>query len=184
LTAAGGIKVTRSFQVTDPGVTYGDLRYYQGGIQGYDVASGTWRGVNTQTVTTHTQSWFGVGIGYNSATNPGTLTTLSLTDPGWPYMLEVSFTVVAANGNTSTRWDIFCRDTNTSGAEICALTLNQNNAGFATYTSYTSWYGPITGAKTIIIDAELISGAGNLLIDSTARGSNLHVNQVAVPPSQ
>jgi len=181
LTANGGVKVTQSFESGDAGIQNGDLRYYKGTLQGYDTVGSSWHALNSATVHKIDSNWFPSGYPTNGA-NPVTLDITSLTDPGWPYMLEVVFNLTFAL-DTSTRFDFIARDNGTGGAEICSIEGPVGTNFFTTMTSYTSWYGPLTGARNIYVMAERQSGTGNLAIDAGVRASFIHCKQVATFPS-
>jgi len=182
LTALGGVKPIRSFEVGDPGSLNGDLRYYNGVLQGWDGPSSTWMGLNSAAVVTTKTNWFGGSQYGPSGTTPATLTTLALADPGWPYYIDAQFTLSYAVDSGS-RWDFFCRDGGTAGAEICAIAGALSVTNFTGTTSYRSWYGPITGTKTLYITGERISASGNLQVDFPTRACFLNVRQVAAFPS-
>lgn len=183
LIAGGGIRPIKSFEVGDAGIINGDVRYYQSFLQGYDTADGTWRGLNSARVTYTKHGWFGVSQYGPSATSPAQLTTLAVADPGWPYYIDAQFNLSYAN-DAGTRFDIFLLDNATNGPEICAAQTLQGQTIFAPVTSYRSWYGPLTGARTLYVMAIRAIGSGNLQCDFTdPRGSFLNVALVAAPPS-
>lgn len=181
LTANGGVKVTQSFESGDAGIQNGDLRYYQGALQGYDTVGSSWHALNSAMKVKTDSNWFPSGYPSNGA-NPVTLDITSLTDPGWPYMLEVDFSLTFAL-DVSTRFDFIARDNGTGGAEICAIEGPTGTNFFTTMKSYTSWYGPLTGARNIYVMAERQAGSGNLAIDSGVRASFITCRQVATFPS-
>jgi hypothetical protein len=180
LIAGGGIRPIKSFEVGDAGIQNGDLRYYNGAIQGWDSVSSAWMGVNSAAVVTTKGSWFG-GTQYGpSSTNPATLTTLALADPGWSYYIEAHF-ILSWASTSGTRWDFFCRDGSVSGTEVCAVPGTLSVTNFTSVSSYRSWYGPFTGTKTLYMAAVQIAGSGALQVDFG--GCFLHVKQVAAWPS-
>lgn len=181
LTANGGVKVTQSFESGDAGIQNGDLRYYQGALQGYDTTGSAWHALNSAYKVKVDSNWFPSGYPTNGA-NPVTLDITSLSDPGWPYMIECQFNLTFAL-DTSTRFDFIARDNATNGPEICAIEGPVGTNFFTTMTSYTSWYGPVSGARNVVVMAERQSGTGNLAIDAGVRASHIHIKQVATFPS-
>lgn len=183
LIAGGGIRPIKSFEVGDPGITQGDLRYYQSFIQAYDAVAGAWYGANSCRVTYTKHGWFGASQYGPSTTSPVTLTTLAIADPGWPYYIDAQFTLNYAN-DAGTRFDFFLNDNATNGPEISGAQSITGQTGFAPITSYRSWYGPLTGARTLYMMGIRAVGSGNLQCDFTdPRGSFLNVQLVAAPPS-
>lgn len=183
LIAGGGIRPIKAFEVGDGGIINGDVRYYQSFLQGWDGVAGAWYGLNSCRVTYTKHGWFG-GTQYGpSATSPVQLTTLAIADPGWPYYIDAQFTLNYAN-DAGTRFDFFLLDNATNGPEISAAQSLAGQTTFAPINSYRSWYGPLTGARTLYVMGIRAIGAGNLQCDFTdPRASFLNVQLVAAPPS-
>jgi len=183
LIAGGGIRPTKSFEVGDGGIINGDVRYYQSGLQGWDGVAGAWYGLQCDKIVTTKHGWFGGSQYGPSTTSPAQLTTLALADPGWPYYIEAEFNLAYAV-DSGTRFDFFLLDNATNGPEISACQGTISITAFTNIRSYRSWYGPLTGTRTLYVMAIRASGAGNLQCDFTdPRASYLNVSQVAARPS-
>ena len=137
-------------------MTNGMQRSIAGDPQTY--ANGQWRGQVTRSAS---QTTF-----FNTTIYDGTETgvaTLSISDPGWPYILDTSAVVLVA-AQASTYVNVQCRLDSVTGAVI-SQTSNRSGqlpAGEAipiplgTFPSAT-----LTGAHTVIVTATRTLGSGN-----------------------
>lgn len=143
LRGPGGIAITRAFQQAEWGVDYGDVRYWNGRLEGWNAEATTgWRplGVdNVQYVTT--------GFTYGSQTASMTSNVISVPDPGYPYYLEGEFSAHTFPNVAATRWDLVVRLDGAAGT-ILANGVETNTAGSR---QRTPWFrsAALTGAHSI-----------------------------------
>jgi hypothetical protein len=152
LRGPGGIALTRSFQQVEWGVDYGDVRYWNGRLEGWNAEATTgWRplGVdNVQYVTT--------GFTYGSQTASMTSNIISVPDPGYPYYLEGEFSAHTFPNVAATRWDLVVRLDSAAGT-VLANGIETNAAGAR---QRTPWFrtAALTGAHSIYCRFEKLFG--------------------------
>jgi hypothetical protein len=142
--AQGGVKVVRGFETGIAGIDYGDLRYWNGHIEGWNAEATTgWRPVGVDNVQAT-----GAGFTYGSQSASLTVQTVSIPDPGYPYSIEGE---VSANCNAdagATRWDLVSRLDSSGGTYlghgICTGTTSARIA--------TNFYrsAVLTGAHSVL----------------------------------
>jgi len=85
-TAQGGVHVARSFESSTAGIDYGDLRYWNGMVQGWNAEATTgWRPIAAAPVD---NVQYGGTFTYGTYSVNGTMATVNIADPGYPYYLE------------------------------------------------------------------------------------------------
>lgn len=150
----------RSSAITAP--ADGDMAMVNGYPTFY--RSGQWRGIVTTTAGTTT--FFATTI--NDATEAG-IANVVISDPGWPYILDVS-AVVAVSAQADTWVNVRARLDTVSGTVIAqdSVRSGQEPAGEAIMIPLGSFAtGTLTGSHTVIVTARRTLGTGNWNVLST-----------------
>jgi hypothetical protein len=137
-------------------MTNGKQRSIAGDPQIY--ANGQWRGIVHRSASQTT--FFNTTIADGSEVG---VATLSIPDPGWPYILDTSAVVIVA-AQASTYVNVQVRLDSVSGAVI-SQTVNRSGqlpAGEAIPIPLGTWpSGTLTGAHSVVVTAARTLGSGN-----------------------
>lgn len=172
----GGVRNIRAFQSAETGIDYGDLRYWNGRIEGWNAEATTgWRPVGVDNVQRVTGGW----VSYAVKTVNTTLQTISIPDPGYPYFIEGELSANIFNVTTSpfTHWDLLARLDTTGGTILGSCNIETDRATRVK----TEWMrsGPYTGAHSIVARLEKVTGSDvNFFSDAIA-----HLRIVPQPPA-
>jgi hypothetical protein len=137
-------------------MTNGMQRSIAGDPQIY--ANGQWRGIIARSAS---QTTF-----FNTTVYDGTETgvaTLSISDPGWPYILDVSACVQVA-AQASTYVNVQCRLDSTSGSVVSQSSVRSGQlpAGEVIMVPLSVFpTGTLTGAHSVIVTCTRTLGSGN-----------------------
>jgi hypothetical protein len=147
--AQGGIKPIRSFESGAAGLDYGDMRYWNGRIEGWNAEATTgWRPVSAAPVD---NVQYGGTFTYGTYTVAGTMATIAIADPGYPYYIEGEASLNMSVDN-ATRWDCVARLDTAGGTYlghgICTFTVASRIK--------TNWFrsAVLTGAHSVLFRME------------------------------
>jgi hypothetical protein len=170
----GGVRNIRSFEFANAGIDYGDLRYWNGHVEGWNAEATTgWRPVGVDNVLS------GTG-GFSYLTNQAasfTVNTISIPDPSYPYYIEGEFSGIANNAASGGGWSVVARLDTTSGTILGDAFVGTTD----NHRQRTSWWRSSvqTGAHSIVCRMEKQFGAANGNFNSDGR---YHVRIVPQPP--
>lgn len=171
----GGVRNIRNHQSAELGIDYGDLRYWNGRIEGWNAEATTgWRPVGVDNVQRVTGGW-----SYGVKTVDTTLQTIAIPDPGYPYFIEGELSANIFNVTISpfTRWDLMARLDTTGGTLLGSCNIETDRATRVK----TEWLrsGPYTGTHSIVARLEKTTGSDvNFFSDAIA-----HLRIVPQPPA-
>lgn len=171
----GGVRNTRQFEAANAGIDYGDLRYWNGHIEGWNAEATTgWRPLGVDNVLT------GTG-GFSYLTNQAstfTVNTINIPDPGYPYYIEGEISAIANNVATGGGWSFVARLDTTSGTVLGDAFIGTTD----NHRQRTSWMRStvLTGAHSLVCRMERLFGSSNANFNSDGR---YHVRVVPQPPA-